>query len=161
MSSPFQIEFNNQQSLLPIDVDRLRDAITAVLTGEGIVRAEVSVAILDDRAIHTVNRDQLDHDYPTDILSFLFERDAHSLDGELIASAETAIRSATEVGWPAEHELALYLVHGTLHLAGYNDYEDADRAEMRKAERQYLQVVGMRLPNNGFARTSFVGDELP
>lgn len=161
MSSSFQIEFNNQQSLLPIDIERLREAITAVLTGEGLDRAEISVAILDDAAIHAVNRDYLDHDYPTDILSFVFDRDDQSLDGELIASAETAIRLAAEVGWHAENELLLYLVHGTLHLAGYDDHDFVSGTNMRELERRYLQAVGVELPGNGFTRTDPVGDSLP
>lgn len=165
MPSPFQIEFNNQQSHLPIDTQCLRKAISVVLAGEGIARAEISVAILDDVAIHNVNREHLQHDYPTDILSFLFELSASDdgekfLDGELIASAETAIRTAAEIGWPPMSELMLYVIHGMLHLVGYDDQMENDRAKMRELERRYLSASGVELPGNGFTRFAPLGDSL-
>lgn len=157
MSAPYQIEFNNQQSLLPIEVEPLREAIATVLGGEGVTKAEISVAILDDPAIHVLNRKHLEHDYPTDILSFVFDFEDGVLDGELIASAEYAKRSADEIGWPAFHELSLYLVHGTLHLVGYDDRAEDDRTQMRELERRYLSQVGIELPSNGFTRTPMGG----
>src|ERR1700677_2822426 len=97
----FAIEINNDQASLTVHEDRLRTAIENVLAAGDIAQADVSLAIVDDPTIHRLNADFLQHDYPTDVLSFLLERAGDRLDGEIIASADTAIRNANEFGWPA------------------------------------------------------------
>lgn len=66
------------------------------------------------------------------------------LEGDVIASAETAIRLAARYDWPADDELLLYVVHGMLHLVGYDDRDPASRAEMRGREQHYLAELGLR-----------------
>ena len=86
--------------------------------------ARLSLAVVDDPTIHELNRRHLNHDWPTDVLSFVLEeRDGH-LEGEVILSADTAAAAATEVGWPAAAEQLLYVIHGMLHLVGYRDKTD-------------------------------------
>ena len=138
----FTIEISNRQSLLSIDSERLRGAVAAVLEEEGIKSAAVSIAVVDDSTIHDLNRRFLNHDEPTDVISFLLD-DTDGLEGDVIASAETAIRSAARYDWPPADELMLYVTHGTLHLVGYDDLDDASRAEMRSRERHYLAALGL------------------
>ncbi len=99
----------------------------------------LSLVVLDDNAIHAVNREHLAHDYATDVLSFLLNDDSESFHGEVIVSAETAARECGEFGQSAADELLLYVIHGTLHLVGYNDKSDDETAAMRAAEANYLQ----------------------
>ena len=103
---------------------------------------ELSYAVLDDETMHAVNRDTLDHDYPTDVLSFPMADDP-VLMGEILVSADTARREAAARGHPAYHELLLYAVHGTLHLLGYDDHDPKARARMRRAERAALAALGV------------------
>ena len=117
--------------------------ITHILVDHEIQTAEVSLAIVDDATIHQLNREHLDHDYPTDVLSFVLERSANSLDGEIIVSSDTATRLAPEFDWSSQSELTLYLIHGALHLVGYDDHSDEDRLEMRRMELQYLEKAGI------------------
>ena len=91
------IEINNDQASLAVDEERLRQAVENVLRAGGIAAAEVSLAIVDDPTIHRLNVEFLQHDYPTDVLSFLLERRAIELEGEIIASADTAMRNAAAV----------------------------------------------------------------
>jgi probable rRNA maturation factor len=135
------VELTNQQSKLGIDADTLQKAVRLVLEGEGIEAAIVSLAVVDDKTIHKLNRQYLDHDYTTDVLSFVLSH-APCIEGEVIVSAETAERQAAFYGWSANEELMLYLVHGTLHLIGYNDVSESDRALMRERERLYLRSLG-------------------
>ncbi|MEN0112135.1 MAG: rRNA maturation RNase YbeY, partial [Planctomycetota bacterium] len=86
------------------------------------------------------------HDYPTDVLSFPLVDEPPHLVGEVIVSADTAITSAAEYGWPAEHELLLYVVHGVLHLAGRRDKTEEESATMRADEARYLRLVGVEAP---------------
>ena len=90
-----------------------------------------------------LNRRYLNHDYDTDVLSFLLDEANDQLDGEVIVSADTAIRRAGEFEWSANDELVLYLVHGTLHLTGCDDHSEGDRAQMRRLEIKYLQELGL------------------
>ncbi len=145
-NNPPTIEIANQQSAVTIDEDLIRQAVAEILAGERVARGQVSVAVVDDPTIHTLNREHLQHDYPTDVISFLFQAQAESLDGEVIVSADTARSVAAEMGWPAENELLLYIVHGALHLVGYDDQSDTDRREMRNRERHYLARFGLVPP---------------
>ncbi len=143
--SPIRVSVNSQQDFVKLDEQRAIDAIQRVLMGHGFTAADVSLAIVDDARIQTVNRIHLNHDYPTDVLSFVYEATADTLDGELIVSAETARRAAAEHGMAAHDELLLYIVHGTLHLAGCDDQTDASRTEMRASENAFLKEMGIRL----------------
>ncbi len=109
----------------------------------GLREAQVSLAIVDDSTIHRLNRQFLNHDYATDVLSFLIERSADRLEGEVIASTDTAIRSAAQYGWAPADELLLYVIHGTLHLVGYDDLSPGPLAEMRERERACLKRFGL------------------
>ncbi len=137
------IEITNRQDSLPIDSGLLRRAAEMVLAEAGIVDAELSIAIVNDPEMHELNRQFLDHDYPTDVLSFLLHRDGPCLEGEIIVSSDTARCLAEQVGWPPEHELLLYVVHGTLHLVGHDDATDALRGAMRGEERRILAALGI------------------
>ena len=137
------VEINNDQALLAVDEERLRQAVDNVLLAGGIATAEVSVAIVDDATMHSLNAQFLDHDYPTDVLSFLLERSGDRLEGEIIASADTATRNAQQYGWPAADELLLYVIHGTLHLVGYDDTTDELEGVMRRAEAEHLGRFGL------------------
>ena len=98
--------------------------------------------------MHQLNREHLNHDYPTDVLSFVLERSESSLDGEVIVSADTAIARAAEFHLPPEDELLLYVIHGTLHLVGYDDKEASNRALMREQESRYLAKFDVHLPDD-------------
>ena len=133
---------------LPFVSERtLREAAARTLAvheaGEG---ACIDVAVVDDPSIHRLNRERLDHDWPTDVISFLYE--AEPIAGELIVSADTAERAAAEYDWDPQAELALYVVHGTLHLLGYDDQTDEDRAEMQRAESRVLATFGWTPPRD-------------
>ncbi len=133
-----EIELSDRQSTHRFDADRLVSAARFVVAEEGIARATVSIAVVDDDTIHDLNRRYLQHDYTTDVLSFVFERSPDQLNGEVIVSADTAASAASEYGWSIEEELLLYVIHGTLHLVGYDDRANESQSEMRNRERHYL-----------------------
>ena len=118
-----------------------------ILADHDRLSGQLSLAVIDDAAIQVINRDYLDHDYATDVLSFLFEdsQDPGTLDsddtfGEILVSAETALREATSRKIKPERELALYAIHGTLHLVGYKDGTPSERQVMRKKEQHYMAI---------------------
>jgi probable rRNA maturation factor len=139
-----QLEINYQT---PVGDDRARYEQAALWVAKRyrIALFQVSIAIVDDATIHELNQEHLDHDWPTDVISFIFETDQKkkSVEGEIVASSETATRLAADAGWRAEDELLLYVVHGLLHLAGLDDIEPQDQVEMRTAERDCLLALGV------------------
>ncbi len=137
----------DQQSALAIDKSQIQAAIGAVFHDTPYHSGTVSVALVDDPTIHEINRQYLQHDYPTDVLSFVLEDQESYLEGELVVSTDTATRNATEYDWPAQHEILLYVIHGALHLVGYRDQRPEEIAEMRSAEAKHLQKLGITLPS--------------
>ena len=135
--SSLQVLVANQTDAA-VDADRIETAVRFAFAGSPYQSVNVSVAIVDDETIHQLNRQFLDHDYPTDVLSFALEDDPPRLEGEIVVSVDTARRCALEAGWPPESELLLYAVHGALHLAGFGDKNPQDALEMRTAEARLL-----------------------
>lgn len=127
---------------------KIRKAIRAVLRRHGAVRARISVALADDDTMARLNRDYLGHHGPTDVLSFDL-RDAQdgqtAIDGEIVMSVDMAARQARKRGHTVEAELALYAVHGTLHLLGYDDRRKTDAARMHEMEDEILFSLGWGL----------------
>ena len=141
--SGYEVAIANQQLLLAIDEAKITAAVQSILHHAGVSAAQVSIALVDDPTIHQLNVEFLEHDYPTDVLSFVLEQTDDSLEGELIVSTDTADREAREHDWPAEHELLLYVIHGALHLVGYLDAEPEERLQMLAAEKHFLGKFGV------------------
>jgi probable rRNA maturation factor len=134
-----KVLITNEQSRHEVDGEQLRAAVLGVVDEAEIGAGEVSLAIVDDETIHALNVQYLQHDYPTDVISFVLEQAAGHLEGEVIVSADMAALVAKEYGWPTQHELLLYVIHGTLHLVGYDDKDPQKKIEMQAAERRHLQ----------------------
>jgi probable rRNA maturation factor len=129
-----------------LDFPALKSAAQTVLTGEGVAAADVTFAFVDDPHIHRLNKQFLDHDEPTDVLTFPYSAPgAKKLEGEVVIGYGVAVANAAERGHAVELELTLYVIHGCLHLCGYDDTTDTAAAEMRTMERRYLEALG--LPN--------------
>ena len=140
------VEISDTQNHVRVDPNAVRALVEGVLEGEGVDAAAISVALVDDEAIHRVNRDFLDHDCPTDVVSFVLSDPDEPLVGELVVSAETAARVALEIGAAPWNELALYLVHGLLHLCGCDDLDEDAAARMRAREEVALRRGGLANP---------------
>ena len=121
----------------------IEQAVRIVLSDARVAKATVSIAIVDDAHITRLNRQFLQHDDATDVLSFALNEPHAPLDGEVIVSAEMAQRMAGSYGWDVSAELLLYVIHGTLHLVGYDDASAADQAAMRRREAEVLGQLGI------------------
>ena len=139
-----RISIASPQDIVVLDRGRLRDAARAVLAGEGVSDYEISLAFVDNPTIHRLNKQFLQHDEPTDVLSFpMSEPGATKLSGELVIGAEIAQSEASARGHDVHAELALYVIHGLLHLCGYDDKSLKQEKEMRARERHYLRELGL------------------
>ncbi len=139
-----RISIASPQEIVPIDRGRMREVARAVLEGENVARPEISLAFVDNATIHALNKRYLDHDEPTDVLSFpLSEPRSGRLAGEVVIGVEVAKEQAAERGHDVQAELALYVIHGLLHLCGHDDHDPAGAAAMRAKERHYLRLLGL------------------
>lgn len=143
--SRLEILIADEQSR-PVDLKRLRAGAAQVFADAGIRAGEVSIAVVDDPTIHQINNQYLQHDYPTDVISFVFDRQGETLHGEIVVSSDTAAASCAEYGWSEADELLLYVVHGALHLVGYDDKSPEKNVLMRQAERATMQKLGVVMP---------------
>ncbi len=144
LTDRYRIEIANRQKLLSPDRKLLRRAVRSVLQGEGVPSAEISLTITSDQEIAVLNQTYLHHEGPTDVITFpLSRQDELTLEGEIVASAETALREAERRKLDPMQELCLYVIHGALHLCGHDDLAPSARRRMRSRERHYLgQLFG-------------------
>ncbi|MFM1903690.1 MAG: hypothetical protein RLZZ440_1590 [Planctomycetota bacterium] len=120
-----------------------RRAIEAI----GAKEAEIGVLVVNDRGIAKLHADWMQNSDPTDVITFDLGSDPPGrLAGDIAVSGETARRMARELGWQPRQELAYYVIHGLLHLAGYDDLTPGERRRMRKAERDVMVAVGLPAP---------------
>jgi probable rRNA maturation factor len=146
--SRFELSLTNDQAAHAVDAKRLVSAARRVLVDSKFKSAMVSIAVVDDPKIHSLNRQFLNHDYPTDVLSFVLDANETHLKGEVVLSADTAASVATMGGWKAADEQLLYVIHGVLHLVGLDDQASDAARQMRAAERYYLHEFGVELPED-------------
>lgn len=142
------VHVENRQRAVPVNLPWLRRF--AEVAGEKCAResadgrfalahlAEVEVAIVSDRVIARVHRDFMGIPGPTDVITF-----AH---GEIVMSAPTAQGHAREHGHTTDEELALYTVHGLLHLNGFEDAAPRDAARMRRTQERVLRACLALVP---------------
>jgi probable rRNA maturation factor len=105
---------------------------------------ELSVTIVGDRTIHRLNREYLGKDRPTNVISFSLQEGefgdlAHHALGDVVISADTAAREAEAGGWNGYERLIFLLLHGILHLTGY-DHERSGEAEAIRMERKEQEI---------------------
>jgi probable rRNA maturation factor len=131
------IHLTNRQRRVRIPAARVR-RLAARIAG----RRSLSIAFVGNAEIRRLNRRFLGHDYATDVLAFPLGTD---LFGEVVVSAEYAAAEARRRGIPLEEELLRYVVHGILHLLGYDDHRPADRRRMWvRQERELGRFLGRR-----------------
>jgi probable rRNA maturation factor len=143
-SGGISVDVTSTQGHVSVEAAAVAGLVGRVLRHENIARASISLALVDDAAIHRINRVHLGHDWPTDVISFVLSDEGDpELAGELVVSAETARNTAASVGADPLAELSLYVVHGLLHLCGYDDTTDDARLLMRSREEDHLRREGL------------------
>jgi probable rRNA maturation factor len=152
MSGDRRVLIANRQRKVAVDCERLRAVSDFVLASLGIEEAELSVVLVSDRRMEQLNRRYLGRNRPTDVLAFSqWEGGGEGLHptclGDVVISAETAKGQAARAAVPLTREMDLLLVHGVLHLIGYDHTgAPAEAAAMEKKQRQLLRRIRSRFP---------------
>lgn len=135
-----EISVDNRQRKIGLDLVSLRDFAKRALekclkiprrnSGGLETHSEVNVILVSDRRIAELHRRFMGEAGPTDVVTFQH--------GEIVISTETAKRQARKFGTTARHELRLYIVHGLLHLHGFDDKTAAGAAEMKRVQEKLV-----------------------
>jgi len=118
---------------LPFSRESARKYASRVLKALGSKRPGVNILFLDDSGIRRLNMMFKNRRAATDVLAFE--------TGDIAISVDTAGRNAKRFGTDIKGELKLYIIHGILHLSGYDDTSPGTRKTMRKKERELLEIL--------------------
>ena len=123
-----------------IDIPAMEEWIAAVVAEHGKVAHELTYIFCDDEEILRVNRQYLQHDYYTDIITFDYTR-GKLLRGDMYISLDTVATNAVAVGATYDRELRRVIIHGVLHLCGINDKGPGEREIMEQNEDNALALL--------------------
>ncbi len=128
---------------VPVSVARLRGAVETVLTAQKVKHALVSLTLMTPRKMAALNMKHLQHDGPTDIITFGFRDPAGALIGDVYICPSVAMANAKAFGVSQREELLRLAVHGTLHVLGYEhpDGESRTTSPMWKLQERLLKRV--------------------
>ncbi len=114
--------------------------IKSIVEAEGFTLGTVSYVLCSDEYLLEMNKQYLDHDYYTDILTFDNSESDSEIEGDIFISLERVRENADAESVPSDEELRRVLAHGILHLCGYDDHAAGEKEEMRKKEDYYLKL---------------------
>ena len=139
------VEIANLQKHYRIKSSNIKRAVKEVLRKEGR-DARLSVVLVDNSRIKELNKQYFNSDEVTDVISFPLSNNKNSLSGEVIVSVETAVDTAGKRNISVEGEIVLYILHGILHLLGYDDGNERDARVMHEEESKILKTLGYNVP---------------
>jgi probable rRNA maturation factor len=136
---------DNRQKAFKVCLADLRRSAQAILSALGCPEAELSVVLVSDRRIAALNRDFLNRPGPTNVIAFPMREGPFAaltpgLLGDVVISVATAAREADKAGIGLQRRVTELLLHGVLHLAGY-DHESGDVSAARRMARKHRAVL--------------------
>jgi probable rRNA maturation factor len=142
-----EVQIDNRQSNHRISKKKIRQTAIAILNALDYPDAELSILIVDDQQIAQFNRDYLNRKGPTNVIAFpmragQFSEITPSLLGDVVISADTAHREGQGAGFSMQDRLDQLLIHGILHLCGY-DHENTKTGarRMQKKAEELLKII--------------------
>ena len=140
------VHVNDEQDLLFIQKDSIEKVLTFLVEKEKIDCDEIAVHLINDQKISTLHKHYFDDPTPTDCISFPIDKPGERADGvcflgEIFVSTETASSYAKKHALDTYEEVLLYIIHGFLHLIGYNDLEEEDLKKMREKEKFCIDML--------------------
>ena len=134
------IEFNYLTDFRCENESNLKDWILNIINSEGREEGDIIYIFCDDKYLHKLNIEFLNHDTLTDIISFDYGMDKQ-INGEIYISIERVLENSVDLKTKFEDELHRVMIHGILHFCGYKDKSDNEEKLMRKKEDESLQKL--------------------
>ena len=134
------IQLNFLEPISLKDRTRLRQFLVSLFKKEGKKLGDLQYIFCSDDYLLDINRQYLNHDYYTDIITFDLSEKGHPINAEIYISVDRVQDNAREYGSSIKKELHRVIFHGALHLCGYKDKTPAQEKEMRQMEEKYLNL---------------------
>lgn len=115
--------------------------VKEVIEAEGFKAGMVNYIFCSDDYLLAINKQYLDHDYYTDIITFDMSDIEDTIAADIFISIDRVEQNAQELGENIENELHRVLIHGILHLTGHDDKTEKDKKQMRLIENQYIKSI--------------------
>ena len=138
MSKEFNLEGNEAGV---VSSEAVISAMSTVLNGEEKDYTSVSVLLVSDDEIQKIHKKYLGNDHATDVVTFPLHEAADPIEGEIYVSWQTTKRNSTLYANTHSNEIIRVVIHGILHLIGYDDSTPELRDEMKMKEDHYLKMV--------------------
>jgi len=137
-----KIEIVNQQKIKRVNLKQLQKDLKKLLIFLNIPSKKFSVYLCDNVSIRELNKNYFKKSHPTDVISFpLSDGLEPGYLGEIVASVEEAVQTAERLGVNWRKELFLYIVHGLLHLIGYDDRKKGEREIMERKQKEIMEKL--------------------
>lgn len=124
----------------PVSFD-LTDYAQKVCQEKSLTNGELDITFISSDQMISLNTTYKDHNYDTDILTFNLSEDDNILEGDIYISVAQAQQNAVDFGQSFDDEVRLLIIHGILHLMGYDDIHPADKTEMDNEQRRLLEIL--------------------
>jgi len=152
MQVRMEISVENLQKKILLNPPQLIKVVQAVLHKEGIQEAYLAIVFVTSQKIRALNWKFLKRKHTTDVLAFDLRgngsskesksKSSYGMAGDVVVSTDAVIQNAARFGTSVAYELTLYVVHGILHLLGYDDHDPHDTKKMRQKEKEILDFLG-------------------
>ncbi|MES2575940.1 MAG: rRNA maturation RNase YbeY [Bacteroidota bacterium] len=133
------IDFNYETEFILDNEEAIANWISKVITSEDKKEGEINYVFCDDEYLLEINKEHLQHDYYTDIISFDYSV-GNEINGDMFISVDRVKENAQDFNVTFEEELKRVIVHGVLHYCGYKDKTEADELLMRKKEDEKIAM---------------------
>lgn len=136
------IRFQTLDVMMPhFDADRVRSWIVSVVEGQGFRVGELYYIFCDDETLLRINQERLGHDFYTDIVTFPLSSCDEMISSEFYISLDRVAENALVLGRDFNQEFYRVIIHGVLHLIGFDDLDEASRTLMRSMEDRCLEIL--------------------
>ena len=136
------IRFQTLDVMMPhFDADRVRSWIVGVVEGQGFRVGELYYIFCDDETLLRINQERLGHDFYTDIVTFPLSYCDEIISSEFYISLDRVAENALVLGRDFNQEFYRVIIHGVLHLIGFDDLDEESRTLMRSMEDRCLEIL--------------------
>ena len=128
---------------LPFPINYLKEWVVSCLNNKGVILGKIFINIIDKDQMLNINKDFLNHDSHTDVITFNYSLD-NKIEGEIFISEFMLLQNAEKLFQSTDNELLRLISHGLLHLLGYKDNDKAKKKEMSKEEDFFIKLFHVK-----------------
>ncbi|MBZ0166037.1 MAG: rRNA maturation RNase YbeY [Candidatus Omnitrophica bacterium] len=147
-----EVDIIDQQKKVSLEISQIKTIVRTILRHLKIHDAQLSFVFVSSQKIRAINKKYLNRSHATDVLAFDFSsasatagKASAAVTGEIIISTDAVRQNALRFKSTMAAELVLYIVHGLLHLVGYDDHSPRDVNQMRAKEEDVMRALGKKV----------------